>query len=129
VGVLGPGLGGGHGYLQGKYGLVSDQFISLRMVLADGSIKTISPSSSQSDLWWAMNGAGHNFGIVTSATMKIHDIGSGVWSYVAYIFTHDKVEEIYRHINNLAANGTQPAEILHFSTFYHDPDVDPKNVS
>lgn len=29
VSVLGPALGGGHGWLQGYYGLVADQFVAL----------------------------------------------------------------------------------------------------
>ena len=44
VGVLGPGLGGGHGRLEGLYGMVSDNFLQLNVVLADGSaIRVNSP--------------------------------------------------------------------------------------
>lgn len=33
--ILGLGLGGGHGILQGRHGLISDQFVSMNIVLAD----------------------------------------------------------------------------------------------
>ena len=46
VSLVGPGLGGGHGYLQGFYGLISDNFISARVVLADGSLITVSESQN-----------------------------------------------------------------------------------
>lgn len=64
VSLLGPGLGGGHGWLQGRHGLVSDNFVSMNIVLADGTTKFVD-AQSEPDLWWALQGAGHNFGIVT----------------------------------------------------------------
>jgi FAD/FMN-containing dehydrogenase len=63
-------LGGGHGLLQGHYGLLSDNLISARMVLANGTAVTVS-SESNPDLFWAIRGAGHNFGIVTEFEYKI----------------------------------------------------------
>lgn len=47
VGLVGPLLGGGHGYLQGQYGLVSDQLISARVVLATGDAITVSATQHQ----------------------------------------------------------------------------------
>jgi FAD/FMN-containing dehydrogenase len=127
VSLLGPALGGGHGWLQGSHGLVADQFVSLRMVLADGSITTV---DSSSDLWWAVKGAGHNFGIVTSVTSKIYDVSNGgVWSYASFIFQHDKVEGVYNAINqNLLKNGTQPVDLINYSFFYNDGLLDPDHV-
>lgn len=46
VGLVGPLLGGGHGYLQGQYGLVSDQLISARVVLATGEAITVSATQN-----------------------------------------------------------------------------------
>ncbi|KAJ4987033.1 FAD binding domain-containing protein [Stagonosporopsis vannaccii] len=68
VGSVSAYLGGGYGNLMGEIGLGVDNIISLRVVTADGIIRTVSKSSN-ADLFWAMRGAGPNFGIVLSATV------------------------------------------------------------
>ena len=89
VSIVGPGLGGGHGFLQGRHGLISDQFVSLNLVTADGKLRKVDENH---ELWWAMRGAGHNFGIVTSITSKVYDVVRPKWAYASFVFTGDKVE-------------------------------------
>lgn len=120
--VIGPGLGGGHGFLQARHGLVSDQFVSLNMVMADGTSQTIDHTH---ELWWAVRGAGHNFGIVTSITAKIYDVEYPSWAFRNFTFTGDKVEALYANINeHLLRNGTQPIDIFHYSFFIKNADID-----
>jgi FAD/FMN-containing dehydrogenase len=69
VGALGAYLGGGYGNLMGLKGFGVDQIISVRLVTAEGKLHTVS-ASSDPDLFWAIRGAGPNFGIVTSAVVK-----------------------------------------------------------
>ena len=64
---MGVALGGGHGTLQGHYGLLADQIVAARIVLGNGKAVTASKKKN-SDLFWALRGAGHNFGIVTEVT-------------------------------------------------------------
>ncbi|KAK4448818.1 hypothetical protein QBC34DRAFT_300590 [Podospora aff. communis PSN243] len=123
VSYMGPALGGGHGWLQGHYGLIADQFVSMTIVLADGSVKTI---NSQSDLWWAMRGAGHNFGIVTSVTSKIYPRIHTTYAIETLMFTGDKVAALYRAANDhLLKNGTQPVDIINWSYWFNVPPIDP----
>lgn len=51
VGMMGPGLGGGHGRYQGLYGLISDNLVNLNLVLSDGSAIRVN-ATSHPDLWW-----------------------------------------------------------------------------
>ncbi|KAJ5500217.1 FAD linked oxidase N-terminal [Penicillium expansum] len=125
VSLLGPALGGGHGWLQGHHGLVSDQFVSMKVVLANGTLKTINKNS---DLWWAMKGAGHNFGIVTSLTSKIYDIVHSDWAIETITLSGDKVEAAYEVANEyLLKNGTQPADLINWSYWMNIPDLDATN--
>ncbi|KOS42114.1 hypothetical protein ACN38_g7039 [Penicillium nordicum] len=125
VSLIGPALGGGHGWLQGHHGLVSDQFVSMNVVLADGTLNTIDQNS---DLWWAMKGAGHNFGIVTSLTSKIYDIQHSDWAIETISFSGDKVEAVYEAANEyILKNGTQPADLINWSYWMNNPDIDATN--
>jgi FAD/FMN-containing dehydrogenase len=126
VSFLGPALGGGHGWLQGHHGLVSDQFTSMNVVLANGDMITI---NSTSDLWWGMQGAGHNFGIVTSVTTKIYDIVQPNWAIETIIFSGDKVEAVYDAANKyILQNGSQSSDIINWSYWLNDATLDAEQV-
>ncbi|PGH14341.1 hypothetical protein AJ80_05931 [Polytolypa hystricis UAMH7299] len=130
VGLLGPGLGGGHGRLEGLYGLVSDNFINLNVVLADGSTVRVNETSHE-DLWWAMQGAGHNFGIVTSFELKIHPRLVDSWHYHNYVWTEDKLETVFEELNKFHNNGSTPelmAAILAWSFVYSGPEADAEEL-
>ena len=81
------------------------------------------------DLWWAMRGAGHNFGIVTSATSKIYEIQHRNWTYENFIYTGDSIESLYKTIiEQFPSNDSHPVEILNLSVFFNNPDIDPTKV-
>lgn len=65
-------MGGGIGSLIGHRGLMLDALESVRVITADGNLLEASKDKYQ-DLFWAIRGAGSNFGIVTSATYKVYD--------------------------------------------------------
>ncbi|CAG8935897.1 unnamed protein product [Penicillium salamii] len=69
TGVGGLILGGGYGFLTGKCGLALDCLISCEVVLANGDIVKASKEENP-DLFWALRGAGPNFGIVTHFTSQ-----------------------------------------------------------
>jgi FAD/FMN-containing dehydrogenase len=126
---MGVMLGGGHGYLQGLYGLLADQILEARVVLADGSAVTAS-SESNPDLYWALRGAGHNFGIVTGLKYKVYDASTGpLWTQISLIFKGDKLEDFFAASNGLIQEANHPANLLHWSSYMRRPDIDTENVS
>ena len=86
VGVVGATLSGGIGGLQGHLGLLMDSLESVRVVTAAGDLLNASRSENE-DLFWALRGAGSNFGIVTSATYQLPEISnSGIYMNADFIF-------------------------------------------
>jgi FAD/FMN-containing dehydrogenase len=74
TGVAGLTLHGGYGHLRRKLGLSLDSLLSVQMVTADGLVRTASATENQ-DLFWAVRGAGSNFGVVTSFEFRAHHVG------------------------------------------------------
>jgi hypothetical protein len=73
VGVAGGyTAGGGHSPMSSKFGLGSDQVLSIDVVLPNGRFVTASETQNQ-DLFWALRGGGGStFGVVTSLIVKVH---------------------------------------------------------
>ena len=71
VGVTGFTLGGGHGFLSRKHGLAADNLIRADVVTADGEVLT-AREDRRSALFWALRGAGGNFGVATSLEVRLH---------------------------------------------------------
>ena len=79
TGVGGLALGGGYGWLSGTRGLTADCMVECTIVLASGEIATVSDKQN-SDLFWALRGAGQNFGIVTEFVLQAFDQAKEVWA-------------------------------------------------
>src|SRR5215467_1669899 len=73
TGLAGLTLGGGLGWLMGKYGLTMDSLLAVELVTADGRVLHAS-SDEHRDLFWAVRGGGGNFGIVTSFEFRLHPV-------------------------------------------------------
>lgn len=121
VGFTGLALGGGHGRYEGKYGLASDNLISLNTVLADGSTIEVS-ETSHPDLFWGMKGAGHNYGIVTSLEVKVFPREVDMWHYHNYFWSGDKLETVFERANAFHGNGSTPVKMgVNYGSFTMNP--------
>lgn len=74
TGIAGLTLGGGHGWLGYKYGLVSDNLLSVDLVTADGQVRSAS-DTEHPNLFWGVRGGGGNFGVVTSFEYRLYPVG------------------------------------------------------
>jgi FAD/FMN-containing dehydrogenase len=91
TGVAGLTLGGGLGYLTRMFGPTVDYVEEMEVVVADGSILTVS-ATQHPDLFWALRGAGHNFGIVTRFTYRMVTLPGLVTIRQVFYGAEDRVE-------------------------------------
>jgi FAD/FMN-containing dehydrogenase len=70
VGVVGYTLGGGLGLLARQYGYAADHVRAIELVTADGLNRRVT-ATEDPDLFWALRGAGANFGVVTAIEMEL----------------------------------------------------------
>src|SRR5271156_3190268 len=73
VGVAGYSLAGGESSLTPKFGYGCDRIVGIEVVTAGGEVLRVT-SDQNPDLFWAMRGAGANFGVATSLEFKLHPI-------------------------------------------------------
>ncbi len=110
TGVAGLTLGGGQSWLTGKYGLTIDNLLSADVVLADGSLVHASPAENP-DLFWALRGAGANFGVVTSFEFQLHPVGTVLGGMVIHSIDHAR--DVLRFYREFSKN--QPDELTTYA--------------
>ena len=77
VGVGGLATAGGIGWFVREHGLTIDHLRSVDVVTADGELVRASAEENP-DLFWAMRGAGANFGVGVSFEFEAHPVGPSV---------------------------------------------------
>jgi len=101
TGVGGLILGGGYGFLSPKYGLSVDLLVECEMVTADGTVRIVSDQESvgqdEKDLFWALRGAGRNFGVVTRFTMRAFPQGEVYCGVV--VFPVEQLDKLVEFAN------------------------------
>jgi FAD/FMN-containing dehydrogenase len=110
TGIAGLTLGGGIGYLMRRFGLASDNLISVEIVTADGQVRTAS-ATEQPDLFWALRGGGGNFGVVTNLEYRLHEVGPTVLGGVI-IHPFERAREVFQFFREFAPQ--QPDEFMAF---------------
>jgi FAD/FMN-containing dehydrogenase len=74
VGVAGLVQSGGFGSFSKYYGTAASSLVEASIVTADGKLRTVNDCNDP-DLFWALKGGGGgSFGVITSLTLKTHDL-------------------------------------------------------
>jgi hypothetical protein len=93
VGVGGLATAGGIGLLGRKHGLTIDHLVAAELVLADGTAVR-ADAEREPDLFWALRGAGGNFGIVTALELDAYQLGDVVLAIM--LFEGDEIGPLLR---------------------------------
>jgi hypothetical protein len=120
TGIAGLTLGGGQSWLASKYGFAIDNLRSVDIVTADGTLRTAS-ATQQEDLFWAIRGAGHNFGVVTSFEYRLHPVGPVLGGLVIHPLS--QAVEVLRFYRQFSAS--QPDELQTWAGILTLPDGNP----
>ena len=99
VGIGGLTLGGGNGWLESVYGTASDNLLSVDVVTADGESRRAN-ANENSDLYWAMRGAGANFGVATALEYKLYPVTTIMFGSLEY--KPSQVRDVLRFLRDYA---------------------------
>jgi FAD/FMN-containing dehydrogenase len=100
TGVGGLALGGGVGRLQRRFGLTTDNLTAVELVTADGRLVRAS-EREEPELFWAMRGAGANFGVVTRFEFRLHPFGPNLTRGLR-IFRARDAQNVWAAVRGLA---------------------------
>jgi FAD/FMN-containing dehydrogenase len=120
TGIAGLTLGGGLGWLEGKFGLACDNVLSFEVVTADGRVRHAS-AGENSDLYWALRGGGGNFGIVTAFEYRLHPLGKVLAGMVVHPM--ERARDVLRFYRDFTANA--PDELTAYAALLTAPDGHP----
>lgn len=110
TGLAGLTLGGGFGYLTRRFGWTVDNLREVEIVTADGQVRRASREENE-DLFWAIRGAGHNFGVITSFTFQLHEVGPTVFGgLIAWPF--ERADEILETYQALTADASRELTVF-----------------
>lgn len=100
TGVGGLTLGGGYGVLSGERGLAIDNMVGATVVLANGDIKHAS-DAEDADLFWALRGAGQNFGVTTEFVLQAYPQDDCFMGMMVFAPTPENVSKLVAAVNDL----------------------------
>jgi FAD/FMN-containing dehydrogenase len=121
TGVAGLTLHGGVGHLRRKYGLTIDSLLSVDIVTADGQLRKANASENE-DLFWAVRGAGSNFGVVTSFEFQAHPVGPTV-AVAAVMYPLEDARELLGAWRDVMARA--PEEVSSLAVCWSVPAAEP----
>lgn len=120
VGVAGSTLGGGSGYLSRAFGHAIDNLLAVELVTADGR-RVRASKDEHPELFWAVRGAGANFGIATSFELQLHEVGPEVLSG-QIIYPFDDAGDLLRFYRDFMA--AAPDELQCFPFMFRIPPIE-----
>jgi FAD/FMN-containing dehydrogenase len=118
TGVAGLTLGGGAGYLSRMYGSTVDFLREVELITADGTIRRVD-ADNEPDLFWALKGAGHNFGIATEFVFDYVDL-PGLATVRLALFAADDRKPLLQRFRDLGP--ALPDNITAYVRLYKAPE-------
>ncbi len=118
TGIAGLTLGGGFGWLEGRFGMTVDNLLGADVVLASGELVHAN-ETTHPDLFWGLRGGGGNFGVVTSFHYRLHEVGPMI---VGGLVVHpfDRAAQVLAFYNDFLKSA--PDELVAAAVLMTTPD-------
>ena len=117
TGVAGLTLGGGIGWLMGRFGIASDNLKSVELITAEGEVLQVDEDSDP-DLFWGLRGGGGKFGVAASFEFEAHPIDTILGGLVAYPLSD--ALRVFASYQEVTAD--PPDELVNHMVLTHAPD-------
>lgn len=117
TGMAGLTLGGGLGWIGGKFGLAVDNLMGAEVVLANGEVVQ-TDADNHPDLFWAIRGGSGNFGVVTRFDLRLHPLKQVLGGMLIHPF--ERAREVLQFYRDEAAS--TPDELSLFAVLVTTPD-------
>lgn len=104
VGWTGWAVWGGYGPFNDYLGLGVDNILAAKVVLADGTLVEAKP---ESDLLWAIRGAGGNFGAIVELTVKVYHMPAILGGFI--VFKWEETRQALHKLQELLDKGVPDA--------------------
>ncbi len=121
IGVAGAALGGGNGLYSRIFGLTTDNIISADVVTSDSSLVRANEEDNP-DLLWALRGGGGNFGVVTSLTLRLHEVERQLSTGIV-VYPFDGADQVLRFYREFMEEA--PDDFYCGPVFFRVPARDP----
>lgn len=117
TGVAGLTLGGGLGRLMRKFGLTIDNLTAVELVTAEGH-QVRASGDEHPGLFWALRGAGANFGIATAFEFDLHPLDPVVTAGML-VYPIDRAPEVAQIVRSMPDDA--PPELVASMTWGPNP--------
>jgi FAD/FMN-containing dehydrogenase len=117
TGVAGLTLGGGLGWLMGRFGMAVDDLTAVELVTAEGDVLHVS-EDNEPELFWGLRGGGGNFGVAASLEFAAHPLETILGGIVAYPLS--EALPVFAAYQEVTAD--PPDELVSFFGLVHAPD-------
>lgn len=118
VGAGGFSTGGGIGFLAGAHGFAIDKLLQMEVVLPSGQIVTATKTNKYSDLFWALQGGGGQFGIVTRFWQEAVPEPTGGIAVGCYYIKDEDVPRARENLVKWFDANEDPYSVVYFSFGY-----------
>ncbi|KXN88054.1 Bifunctional solanapyrone synthase [Leucoagaricus sp. SymC.cos] len=119
VGVSGWILGGGYSLQTNRFGLGIDNIVGFRVLLPGAKSACNVSQEENPELFKALKGGGHNFGIITQFTLRVHDHAPRTKPIVSFEFP-ESASSIVKNVLVDLIQAETPPELVFVVAFRHD---------